>query len=426
MKPYIFIVISILFFQIQTYGQLLESKEILVKNQSSYDAQFFNHETQLAVRLKNSIEVYQLNPASKVYSLNISATALATARQSNTLAVASSQGKVSFYSGDSLTREFKTGEGKLGQLEFYEAQGKFACWTSNSEVSIWSIDKASKLQTYPTGNLIITDIAFSMDGTHLLLATNEGKVIVWCPDSGEIIEKKDVHKGFVRGLAIHPDGDRYASCGDDGTIAIHSLSDNNYYKLEKSHSNFLMDIEFLDENMLLGVGHDHRISLNNINPLPGSFSIRNYFYTAKQDKFSGDKYPGSISVSNKNRLIGIATLGKGVILSSHFHDFLICSYKLELGVNYTYSEAKHGVDNHYSSAIKRCNVGGVVNRHESIKNMCLVDHFHDTRHQLKIESNGGFSIDVDLNQKNNRFDLIIEDFDEKLKPVKYSMLVERL
>ena len=70
------------------------------------------------------------------------------------------------------------------------------------------------------------DCGWTDAGRHLLVADVAGGLSLFSGDSGELIwQKKELHQGGLLALAIHPNGDRFATSGQDGSVQIWTCSE---------------------------------------------------------------------------------------------------------------------------------------------------------------------------------------------------------
>jgi len=98
------------------------------------------------------------------------------------------------------------------QLAVGADDGKVRVWRPNEGALAWVADVGE----------FSTRGRWTFDGRRLLVATHDGRVVVFAGDSGTREAELQTGHGLVRGLAVSPDGGRFATCGDDGKAIIWS------------------------------------------------------------------------------------------------------------------------------------------------------------------------------------------------------------
>ncbi len=107
------------------------------------------------------------------------------------------------------------------------------CLSSDSEQLAWVVDNeltvcdraAEKIRwTIPLESQHLTGLAFSRDNRWLCWCDGRGFARMADVASGKILRSIQTHSGPLSGVALHPDGDRVATVGIDGTFCIASFS----------------------------------------------------------------------------------------------------------------------------------------------------------------------------------------------------------
>src|SRR3546814_12054033 len=66
-----------------------------------------------------------------------------------------------------------------------------------------------------------TDVAFLADGVTLVATDRKGGIHFWdLPTARRLAESHSGHQGASWRIAIHPDGQRFATAGDDGQVRL--------------------------------------------------------------------------------------------------------------------------------------------------------------------------------------------------------------
>ena len=83
-----------------------------------------------------------------------------------------------------------------------------------------------------------------------------GKLIWWAGEASEPkpIRSVDAHGGWVRAVAVSPDGQTIASCGNDHMVKLWSSSDGKHLKTLEGHESHVYNIAFHPDGMHLVSG----------------------------------------------------------------------------------------------------------------------------------------------------------------------------
>jgi WD40 repeat protein len=114
-----------------------------------------------------------------------------------------------------------------------------------------------------------TSFAIAPDGEVVLLGTAAGSVVCQNRRDGATMAQFTAAGGTVRGLAVHPDGKRFAYCGDDGVIRVARLPDEERRNSEEvaieAHVGPVRSLAFTpDGQMLVSAGADGMVRLWNL------------------------------------------------------------------------------------------------------------------------------------------------------------------
>ncbi len=430
MKPILFIILHlvIILHYDTSFCQVLISEKTLENGKVIYNTVFGHEGKSLAINDRNQINIYNTDSFEKIYSIHTKAFSMDFSNNSELLVCGNTGGQILLFENDIPIISIPAYKSKITCIKLSHSDKVVATSCKESVIKIWSLDSKSLVSEYNCKEGIITDLEFSLDDLYLIASTSTGYVFVWDYINNNIIGIFPSHKGWVRGLAICPDSLRFASCGDDGKIIIYSLGRKDYYILEKSHQEMIMDIQFVNRNYLLSIGHDNRIVLNNINLLAPDvnepLSEKNYKYSIKLNGLSGDKYPSSISVSDHVKQIAVSTLGNGVVLTDYFNGFISEPHLIEIfGLDNKFTQSLKTRDTVYNTKKNSCLIDMKLSRPESIKNVWLHSINNDSTIKLSFDKRGVCKNKLVLQDEYNDYDIAIEDIDSQLDVVKYSFRV---
>jgi WD40 repeat protein len=411
-----------------SFGQTLELNKVLEKGKAIFNADFNYTGKTIAMSDGKQIKVFSTDSSELLYTHNIETLTLDNACNSDLLACGSKTGQVLLFERDIPVRNFQAYQTKITGVKFSHSDKLLATCSSENILKIWSLDAQSSMAeiTCPDGD--VTDFEFTLDDSFILFSSSKGSVFTWDIANNCIIKTYKVHRGYVRSVAVSPDGLRFASCGDDRKIVIYTLKEQEHYVLAGSHHQRIMDIRFINCNYLLSIGQDHRMVLNNIHLLnennSGVFAKRNFHYGIKLNAISGDKYPSAISVSGEMQSIAVATLGKGVLISEYFYRFIKESHIIEMyGIDNTLTGGQLTKLGLLKTKNMACTFSLKISRPESIENIWMCFAGDERKIKIHIDKEGNFKKDFVLKDKLTDFDIIIEDADHQLDALKYSFRI---
>lgn len=126
----------------------------------------------------------------------------------------------------------------------FDPTGKYA-FGGSEDFHVWRFElESGEKQAYPT-DAWVRALAFS-DADTLITGGYDGRLI-WWPVSGEQVEpirEVAAHDGWVRALAISPDGKLLASCGNDFKVKIWDLSDGTLVQELLGHERDVYHVAF--------------------------------------------------------------------------------------------------------------------------------------------------------------------------------------
>jgi len=180
---------------------------------------------------ENEVRVWDTADYSLLATLpqnNGSTTRAALSPDGQHLAVASSVGVVEIWDLDTnrVTQRITADDNLVWSVRFSPDSKHLATASSDEVVALWDVatGKQSALFTDQTGGA--TDVAFLADGVTIVATDRRGGLHFWDSRTGRrLSETLRAHKGASWRLKIHPDGQRFVTTGDDGTVKVWDVFD---------------------------------------------------------------------------------------------------------------------------------------------------------------------------------------------------------
>src|SRR5262249_6828467 len=88
------------------------------------------------------------------------------------------------------------------------------------DVKLWDALNGEEILTFKGHTKLVPSVAFSPDGQRLATCSEDGTVKLWDTHTGQQTLTLTGHTGVVSHLVFSPDGHRLASNGGDGTVKI--------------------------------------------------------------------------------------------------------------------------------------------------------------------------------------------------------------
>lgn len=114
--------------------------------------------------------------------------------------------------------------GAITSLKFLPGIMKFVSSSEDKTIRIWDFSNHEKIADPPQiirgHNGCVRSIAVSKDGNYIISGSDDTKIKVHNAITGCLKEIYEGHKAGVLNVDVSPEGDRIASCGQDGTIRL--------------------------------------------------------------------------------------------------------------------------------------------------------------------------------------------------------------
>ena len=145
------------------------------------------------------------------------------ASNGNLLAVVATDGRVRLWNMDteSLATEFAADDDVLWSVAFSPDASRLATASSDEVVTVWDLGSSERVATFTGLTGGATDVAFLADGVTLVATDRNGGLHLWDLETGRrLAETWQAHTRVSWRIAVHPDGERFATAGGDGQVKV--------------------------------------------------------------------------------------------------------------------------------------------------------------------------------------------------------------
>ncbi|GAB4224971.1 MAG: hypothetical protein Tsb0032_30500 [Kiloniellaceae bacterium] len=120
-----------------------------------------------------------------------------------------------------VVHEIAADDNVIWGLAFSPDGRLLAAASSDEVVSLWEVATGREIAVFTGLSGGATDVAFLGDGVTLAAVDRRGGLHLWDTESGRrLIETWQAHRAASWRIAVHPDGTRFATSGDDGRVQL--------------------------------------------------------------------------------------------------------------------------------------------------------------------------------------------------------------
>jgi WD40 repeat protein len=139
------------------------------------------------------------------------------------LAVTTTEGNVKVWDieGASVVREIKADDDVIWSAAFSPDTRHLATASSDEVVTLWNLASGDQRAAFTGHTGGATDLSYLNDGVTLVVVDRSGMLHWWDAQTGRrLSDAWPAHPGTSWRLVLHPDGERFATAGDDGKVRI--------------------------------------------------------------------------------------------------------------------------------------------------------------------------------------------------------------
>lgn len=128
----------------------------------------------------------------------------------------------------------------------FDPTGKFL-FVGAEDFRVWRWDHAAGTKVEYNPESWVRSLAFNKPGDVLITGGFDGRLIWWPATVAEkpaAIRTVDAHKGMIRAIAVSPDGQFLASCGNDLKVKLWKVEDGSLVREMTGHERHIWNVAF--------------------------------------------------------------------------------------------------------------------------------------------------------------------------------------
>lgn len=138
-----------------------------------------------------------------------------------------------------------------GSSSLAAGQGRPCC---GGTIYLWQLDVEISAQRLPHQGAVVTDLAFSPDGSILAVATSVAAIRLWGVEDMSVRDTLEGHIYAVNSVSFTPDGQLLASGSRDQTVRIWDLGDGRLLTTLEEHKGSVEAVVFSPDGSVLASG----------------------------------------------------------------------------------------------------------------------------------------------------------------------------
>ena len=187
---------------------------------------FLNDARHLVIASANRLVLWDVQDKTERRSFSFDGQELTRAALSSDgkrLAAASTGGLVRIWNVDDAEpiRDIEADDNVIWSLAFSPDGQTLATASSDEVIHLWDLETGQRRRAFGGHKGGATDLAYLADGATLIAVDRSGELHWWdLATERRLTEVWQGHRGASWRLAVHPDGQRFATAGDDGRVKI--------------------------------------------------------------------------------------------------------------------------------------------------------------------------------------------------------------
>jgi WD40 repeat protein len=120
-----------------------------------------------------------------------------------------------------MVKEIKVADDVVWSVAFSPDGSELATATSDEVVALWDVATGHQRATFAGQTGGATDVAYLGDSATIVAVDRSGQLHLWdIQTARNLTQAWQGHSAASWRIAVHPDGERFATTGDDGHIMI--------------------------------------------------------------------------------------------------------------------------------------------------------------------------------------------------------------
>ncbi len=141
-------------------------------------------------------------------------------------------------------RVYEGHQGGVNAAVFLPDGERFLSASNDGTLILWERESGDIIRRFEGHEDSVYDVALSPDGTRAVSCDNAGKLIIWDIETGEAVRTLEGHTDRVNAVDWSSDGLHVISASDDGTLILWNVETGEALRTLEGHTNWVLDVAF--------------------------------------------------------------------------------------------------------------------------------------------------------------------------------------
>lgn len=213
----------------------------------------------------NTVSVWDAGSGEELFTITpgMQSTFVSLSRDGSHLAVGGTVGQVKIWNIEARREVYSLTVSRLNEIILNPNASRLATWHNRGQIQIWEMVPGREshiLVNEPVPDSGPVGLAYSPDGSHVVVASFSNTPTVWDVESGREVVSLQGHTGRVQTVAWSPDGRFIATGGEDTDVIVWDAATGETVLTLSGHSDSIYGMAFSPDSVrLASSGYDSAV-----------------------------------------------------------------------------------------------------------------------------------------------------------------------